>query len=37
MFSRKPLTIPTKAEALPGRSERMPVPDKHFVNGNRLT
>ena len=37
MFSKKPLTIPSKADALPGRSERMPVPDAHFVNKNRLT
>ena len=33
----KPETIPSKAEALPGRGERMPVPDAHFVNHNRLT
>jgi peptide-methionine (S)-S-oxide reductase len=32
MFSKKPLTIPSKAEALPGRAERMPIPDTHFVN-----
>jgi len=37
MFSRKPPTIPTKADALPGRAERMPVPETHFVNRNRLT
>jgi peptide-methionine (S)-S-oxide reductase len=37
MFSRKPLTIPSKADALPGRAERMPVPEAHFVNRNRLT
>jgi peptide-methionine (S)-S-oxide reductase len=37
MFSRKPLTIPSKADALPGRAERMPVPDAHFVNTNRLS
>ena len=37
MFSKKPLTIPSKAEALPGRAERMPVPDAHFVNRNRLS
>jgi peptide-methionine (S)-S-oxide reductase len=37
MFFQKPLTVPSKAEALPGRSERMPVPDAHFVNKNRLT
>ena len=32
----KSLTLPTKAEALPGRAERMAVPATHFVNGNRL-
>ena len=32
----KPLTIPSKAEALPGRAERMPVPPAHHVNGARL-
>ena len=37
MFAKKPLTIPSKADALPGRAERMPVPDTHFVNTNRLT
>ncbi|HVP59508.1 MAG TPA: peptide-methionine (S)-S-oxide reductase MsrA [Myxococcaceae bacterium] len=30
------LGLPTAAEALPGRSTRMPVPDKHFVNGQPL-
>src|SRR6266567_3460719 len=35
MFS-KPIKIPSKAEALPGRDERMEVPDRHFVNGHRL-
>jgi peptide-methionine (S)-S-oxide reductase len=29
--------MPSKDEALPGRSERMPVPEQHFVNGARLT
>jgi peptide-methionine (S)-S-oxide reductase len=37
MFSKKPPTIPARSEALPGRSERMPVPEAHFVNRNRLT
>ena len=37
MFSKKPLTIPSKADSLPGRLERMPVPDAHFVKRNRLT
>ncbi|HEV3060007.1 MAG TPA: peptide-methionine (S)-S-oxide reductase MsrA [Vicinamibacterales bacterium] len=32
----KPKTVPTKAEALPGRSDRMPVSERHFVNGHRL-
>ena len=32
----KPKSIPTKAEALPGRSARMPVPDAHFVNKHRI-
>ena len=36
MFSKKPLTIPSKADALPGRAERMPVAEKHFVNKNRV-
>src|SRR6476660_2811290 len=37
MLFNKPLSIPSKAEALPGRAEPMPVPEKHFVNGHRLT
>ena len=37
IFSKRPATIPSKADALPGRAERMPVPDAHFVNKNRLT
>ena len=32
----KPKTIPSKAEALPGRADAMPVPDAHFVNHHRL-
>ena len=35
MFSKP--RMPTKEQALPGRAERMPVPDAHFVNGARLT
>ena len=31
-----PDTLPDKEHALPGRESRMPVPDKHFVNGNVL-
>jgi peptide-methionine (S)-S-oxide reductase len=29
-------TMPTRSDALPGRSERMPVPERHHVNGARL-
>lgn len=32
----KKLTLPTRENALPGRAEEMPVPGKHFVNGNPL-
>lgn len=32
----KKLEIPSPEAALPGRSEPMPVPDKHYVNGNPL-
>jgi peptide-methionine (S)-S-oxide reductase len=32
----KPLRLPTAAEALPGRSEALPVPERHFVSGARL-
>jgi peptide-methionine (S)-S-oxide reductase len=32
----KKSTLPTAAEALPGRSAKMPVPAQHFVNGNPM-
>ena len=32
----KKATIPSATEALPGRSQSMPVPEKHHVNGNPL-
>ncbi|MBD2185788.1 peptide-methionine (S)-S-oxide reductase MsrA [Planktothrix sp. FACHB-1355] len=32
----KKLSLPTPEQALPGRGETMPVPAKHFVNGNPL-
>ena len=35
-FARKKLEIPDADRALPGRSEKMPVPARHFVNGNPL-
>lgn len=33
---RKKAIMPLKEDALPGREEKMPVPDKHFVNNNTL-
>ena len=36
LFGEKKTTIPSKEDALPGRSTEMPVPEKHFVNGNPL-
>ena len=37
MFTfKKSLTIPTKAEALPGRTTAIPTATNHFVNGNPL-
>jgi peptide-methionine (S)-S-oxide reductase len=35
-FSVKKLTLPSPTEALPGRSEPMPVSGPHFVTGNRI-
>jgi peptide-methionine (S)-S-oxide reductase len=35
MFT-KSLKLPSKDEALPGRAERMRVPETHYVNGHRL-
>lgn len=32
----KKLSLPSREEALPGRSESMPVPAQHYVNGNSL-
>jgi peptide-methionine (S)-S-oxide reductase len=36
MFTKKPLTIPSASEALPGRTEKLPIPELHFVNHNRI-
>lgn len=35
-FKSKPTTIPSAAEALPGRDMAMPVASEHFVNGQAL-
>jgi peptide-methionine (S)-S-oxide reductase len=36
-FDAKKLKLPAREDALPGRSEPMPVPATHFVNGARLS
>jgi peptide-methionine (S)-S-oxide reductase len=33
---KKKSSLPTVAEALPGRTQKMPAPSKHYVNGNPL-
>jgi len=35
MFGSK-LRLPTPEEALPGRPDAVPVPERHFVSGNRI-
>ncbi len=35
-FSRKPATLPSAKEALPGRDEAIPTASEHFVNGRAL-
>jgi peptide-methionine (S)-S-oxide reductase len=35
MFTKK-LSLPDRGSALPGRFEKMPVPELHFVNGRRM-
>jgi peptide-methionine (S)-S-oxide reductase len=32
----KKTKMPTPQEALPGRSQKMPIPNQHFVNGNPI-
>jgi peptide-methionine (S)-S-oxide reductase len=36
LLKRKKLDMPTVDEALPGRTQAMPVPERHFVNGHPL-
>ena len=36
MIFKEHISIPSKAEALPGRAERMNVPAAHFVNGHPI-
>ncbi len=36
LFNPRKVVMPSPAEALPGRTTRMPVPARHFVNGQPL-
>ncbi|MCY4088330.1 MAG: peptide-methionine (S)-S-oxide reductase MsrA [Actinomycetia bacterium] len=36
LFTYKKVEMPDPERALPGRGERMQVPERHFVNGNQL-
>ena len=36
LWSSRKSVLPAAGEALPGRAERMRVPERHFVNGHRL-
>ena len=36
-FDKSKLTLPAPGEALPGRAERMPVPERHFVSGAQVS
>ncbi len=36
MFRSKPMRLPTPAEALPGRPDPLPVPERHFASGHRI-
>jgi peptide-methionine (S)-S-oxide reductase len=37
LWREKKTRMPSPEGALPGRAQKMPVPEKHFVNGNPLT
>src|SRR6266516_4232040 len=36
LFGRHKTQMPTPDQALPGRDRPIPVPERHFVNGNRI-
>src|SRR5512133_3969929 len=36
MLLSSKMKMPTPQQALPGRPDKMPVPERHFVNGARL-
>lgn len=37
LWNHKPVQMPTPEAALPGRTEAMTVPERHFVNGHPLS
>ena len=37
MFGLRKRAVPGPADALPGRAEKMPVPESHVVSGARLS
>jgi peptide-methionine (S)-S-oxide reductase len=37
VFLRKKVELPSREDALPGRTQTMPVPDRHYVNRHPLT
>ena len=37
LFNRNKSTMPSAADALPGRATALRVPERHFVNGASLT
>jgi len=37
LMARKKIEMPSREEALAGRAQQMPVPERHFVNGHPLT
>jgi len=37
LWREKKIRMPAPAEAPPGRTQKMPVPERHFVNARRLT
>ena len=36
LFQSRKTSLPSRDESLPGRSDAMRVPPRHFVNGNRI-
>ncbi len=37
LYAKKKLALPRPEDALPGRSQPLPIPERHAVNGRRIT